>query len=153
VEDDADVRNKRLSVVEVQSEAGHGAIAGDCYDLVTKFWNCFSKFLEKLGRDWERSDRGESRSKPSETHRIIEKFLDSRVDVFALFLSYQQVDVFNSGTRSQQLVNENLSHEALKEIVSGFSHETSARPNQLTCSARYEYVCSIVEILNDRAIQ
>lgn len=48
------------------------------------------------------------------SYGIIEQLLDSRVDVFALFLSDQQVNVLDTRTGAQQFVDQDLSHEALK---------------------------------------
>lgn len=54
------------------------------------------------------------------SYRIVEQLLDPRVDIFALFLSYQQVNVLDARTRAQQLIDQDFSHEALKSET--FSH-------------------------------
>lgn len=53
------------------------------------------------------------------TYRIIEQLLDPSVNVFALLLPDQQVDVVDAGAGAQQLVEQNLSHEAWKREAEG----------------------------------
>jgi hypothetical protein len=143
VKNNADVGNERLSVDQRKAQARNGTVSRYGDNFMAKFRHGFAKLIKELKWElckWTLNFKIPPHIQKRFHYRIVKQLLNSRVYVFALFLSDQQVNIFDLGAGAQQLIDENFSHKTLTTVT--LTATTKKEFNKLLNIAPHECACT-----------